>query len=196
MAIADIRDWFASYVYLPRLRDDATLDDALQQLCTDIALPYAYASSFDDNVGTYEGVVDGKAWLLGDPGDGLLVRREAIQFAAPTPGQAGTGFTPLSAGGAVPTPPEPGGKTQPTKPQPTRFFASIAINPDRAGLEVARIMDGLLVELTRTTGSTLRLTLELEGISTEQGYPEDVVKVVKANAHDLKLDDKSFGFEE
>ena len=196
LAIADIRDWFASYVYLPRLRDDATLDSALQQLCADIALPYAYASSFDDNVGTYEGVLDGKAWLLGDPGDGLLVRREAIQLAAPTPGQAGTGLTPPSPGGAVPTSPEPGEKTQPTKSQPTRFFSSIAIDPDRAGLEVARIMDGLLVELTRTTGSTLRLTLELEGMSTEQGYPEDVVKIVKANAHDLKLDDKSFGFEE
>ena len=57
-------------------------------------------------------------------------------------------------------------------------------------------MDGLLVELTRTGGSSLRLTLELEGTAAEPGYPEDVVDTVKANARDLKLDDESFGFEE
>ena len=57
-------------------------------------------------------------------------------------------------------------------------------------------MDGLLVELTRTKGAALRLTLELEGTTSTQGYPEDVVETVKANARDLKLNDGSFGFEE
>lgn len=54
-------------------------------------------------------------------------------------------------------------------------------------------MDSLLVELTRTKGSELRLTLELDGASAEEGYPEDVVEIVKANARDLKLKDGSFG---
>ena len=39
-------------------------------------------------------------------------------------------------------------------------------------------------------------TLELEGTAAEQGYPEDVVDTVKANARDLKLEDETFGFEE
>ena len=63
-------------------------------------------------------------------------------------------------------------------------------------LEIARIMDGLLVELTRTKGSELRLTQELDGASAEEGYPNDAVEIVKANARDLKLDEGSFGFEE
>ena len=33
-------------------------------------------------------------------------------------------------------------------------------------------MDGLLVELTRTPGSTLRLTLEIDGRAGDDGYPE------------------------
>lgn len=57
-------------------------------------------------------------------------------------------------------------------------------------------MDRLLVEFARTKGSTLRMTLELDGTSAEEGYPEDVVKIVKANAPDLKLKGGSFGFEE
>ncbi len=80
--------------------------------------------------------------------------------------------------------------------QPTRFFDTIEIDPDRAGLEVARIMDGLLAELTRPRGSSLNLTVELEGNGPDEGYPDDVVETVKANARDLKLDEESFGFEE
>ena len=56
-------------------------------------------------------------------------------------------------------------------------------------------MDALLVELTRSPGSNVRVTLEIEGTAEEHGYPEDVVDTVKANARDLKLDERTFGFE-
>ncbi|WP_310789869.1 hypothetical protein [Candidatus Palauibacter soopunensis] len=56
-------------------------------------------------------------------------------------------------------------------------------------------MDALLVELTRSPGSNFRVNLDLEGHTGEQGYPKDVVDVVKANARDLKIDGESFGFE-
>ena len=57
-------------------------------------------------------------------------------------------------------------------------------------------MDGLLVELTRTPGSTLRLTLDLDARAGDAGYPKDVVDTVKANARDLKLDEGALGFTE
>ena len=78
---------------------------------------------------------------------------------------------------------------------PTRFFASIPVEPDRAGLVVARIMDALLVELTRAPGSNVRVTLDLEGRAGEVGYPKDVVDIVKANARDLKIAENTYGFE-
>ena len=190
----EIRDWFASYVYMPRLRDEATLGSAFERLFADLAAPYAYAAGFNEETGFYEGV-GSSARLIGDPGSGLLVRREAIKPVEPAPfagdasGDAATDATRSEQSGDKPAPVAP-------KRLPKRFFASIGIDPDRAGLEVARIMDGLLVELTRTGGSSLRLTLELEGTAGEQGYPEDVVDTVKANARDLKMDDQSFGFEE
>ena len=60
---------------------------------------------------------------------------------------------------------------------------------------VARIMDALLVEFTRSPGSNVRVTLDLEGHAGENGYPEDVVDIVKANARNQKIDGESFGFE-
>ena len=115
--IEKIRHWFTSYVYMPRLRDDATLNGALQRLVKDLVEPYVYASSFDEVAGTYDGAIEGIVRLADDRDGGLLVRREA---AKPPP---------------VPPPPPP----PPPPPNPRRrFFASIQIEPERAGLEVAR----------------------------------------------------------
>ena len=193
LAVEDIGDWFASYVYLPRLRDEAALDGALLKLVENFAHPYAFAASFDEETSAYRDVVDGKALLLpGALGDGLLVRREAIPAPSPDPlGPEG------KEGPEGPKPGSPGAvEPAPVAPRPKRFFASLPIDPERAGLEVARIMDGLLVELTRTPGSSIALTLEIQGTGGEDGYREDVVEVVKANARDLKLHDHDLGFEE
>ena len=195
IALEQIRDWFASYVYLPRLRDEAALDGAVRRLAADLASPYVFAGSFDVSANRYEGVVEREIGLLTELATGLLVRREALKEeegpreedtgdeAQPPPAAdqyvAGRGKAPAAA-----------------RPYPKRFYASLPIKSERAGLEVARIMDGLLVELTRTAGSDLKLTLEIEGTSAREGYPKDVVDTVKANARDLKLDEESFGFEE
>ena len=56
LAIATIRDWVASYVYMPRLRDEATLDGAVHRLVEDMAFDYAFATAFDDETGTYANV--------------------------------------------------------------------------------------------------------------------------------------------
>ena len=194
--IDDIRDWFASYVYLPRLRDEATLDGALQRLVENLADPFAYASGFDEESGAYEGVMDGRALMPGHFKSGLLVRREAIPAAKLDPAPAGPGDKVGSVPDIPPPKPQDGGGAPASPPRPKRFFASLEIDPERAGLEVARIMDGLLVELTRVSGSTLRLQLEIEGAAGDGGYPEDVVDTVKANARDLRLDDDNLGFEE
>ena len=188
LAVQDIRDWFASYVYLPRLRDDAALDGALQKLVEGLFHPYVFAASFDEEAGTYDGAVDGRTLLPGSLDAGLLVRREAMPAPSPDPQTpveddkpARQQATPRSDLAALP---------------PRRFFASLSIDPEEAGLEVARIMDGLLVELTRTPGSSIVLTLEIQGSSGKDGYPEDVVEVVKANARDLKLNADHLGFAE
>ena len=189
LSIASVRDWFATFVYLPRLRDDATLKEALEKLCGDATYPYAYAAGVDAE-GVYQGVRKQDAWLPDNYGDGLLVRRDAIQSEDP-PSETleDDDDGPL----APPTPLTP---PEEIRQQPTRFWAQIDIDPDRAGLEVARIMDGLLAELTRPKGSSLKIVLDLEGTAPGEGFPDDVVETVKANARDLKLDEGSFGFEE
>ena len=195
LAIATIRDWVASYVYMPRLRDEATLDGAVQRLVEDMAFDYAFASAFDEETGTYTNVVDGSLVLPDRFDEGLLVRRSAIARAKP----AKTDEVIDRDGTVLVIPPSrelDDRKKPPSEPpRPKRFFANVDVDAERAGLEVARIMDGLLVELTRGAGSTVRISVEIQGRAQEAGYPADVVETVKANARDLKLDENAWGFE-
>ena len=46
--VATLLDWFASYVYLSRLRDDATLTLSIEKLIGKIESPVAFAKSFDE----------------------------------------------------------------------------------------------------------------------------------------------------
>jgi hypothetical protein len=71
----------------------------------------------------------------------------------------------------------------------------VTLDPDKAGLQVAKIAEEILFELTRANGATLKLTLEIEG-AMANGYPDDVVNVVRSNIRDLKLDTSAVGFEE
>ena len=115
-------------VYLPRVRDDAVLDTAVQHLCADLEFPYAYASAFNEDTALYEDVVDGKVWLSADLGGGLLVRREAIQPKGSLPMPTRSGPSHL-LDPTHPSPTRPGEETSQGKSQPTRFFASITIDP-------------------------------------------------------------------
>ena len=193
LPIHDVIDWFASYVYLPRLRDEAVLGNALQKLVEDMAFPYAHAVGYDAEMGVYTGVTDAKSSLSGYVSDGLLVRREAIPSEKSTPGSEREKTHPRDC----PETKTDGDEIEQelTKQKPKRFFASIPIEPERAGLDVARIMDGLLVELTRTPGSNIQLVLEIDGKAGDSGYPDDVVKTVNANVRDLKLTYDDLGFE-
>ena len=198
--VEELRQWFASYVYLPRLRDEAVLDAALRRLAEDLAFPFALAAGFDAESGAYADVVDGGGAPPGGLGSRLLARREAIparpevpSAPAPSPSPPGGG---VSGGMGKGAGPEPGKPPTPAASKPKkRFFASLKLDPDRPVRDIGRIADDLLVELTRAPGARIELTLEIEGAADESGYPPDIMETVTANARDLNLD-ADLGFEE
>jgi len=80
-------------------------------------------------------------------------------------------------------------------PRPKRFFGSITLDPNKAGLQVAAFAKEVLIELSRPQGAAVKLTLEIEG-EAPAGYPEEVVNVVRSNLRDLKLDVANAGFDD
>jgi hypothetical protein len=78
------------------------------------------------------------------------------------------------------------------KRRPRRFYAKIALDPNRPTPQVSNIAQSILSELDRVRGTKLTLTLDVDAESAD-GFPEDVESVVRDNAASLRITD--FGFE-
>lgn len=63
--------------------------------------------------------------------------------------------------------------------RPRRFYAKIALDPNRPTPQVSNIAQSILSELDRVRGTRVTLTLDIDA-ETVDGFPEDVESVVRA----------------
>jgi hypothetical protein len=57
LAISEIADWFAAYVYLPKLRDQVVLDQSIRDILGKLDAKFGYAETFDASSNTYSGLM-------------------------------------------------------------------------------------------------------------------------------------------
>jgi len=57
------------------------------------------------------------------------------------------------------------------------------------------VLNGIVMELQRTHGARVKLTLEIEAVA-EEGFSDNDVSVVRHNARQLKFKPESTGFED
>jgi hypothetical protein len=89
---------------------------------------------------------------------------------------------------------------EPTKPKseprnPRRFYGSVEIDMVRPMKAFDSIFNAVVMELQRTQGAKVKLTLEIEA-EAPTGFAEGEVGVVRDNARQLKFKAESTGFEE
>jgi hypothetical protein len=151
VAIKQLADDFARYLYLPRLMDPSVLAGAVRDgvsLLTWDRETFALADSFDEAAGRYRGLRAGQSitlvdtdtpWLLLKPD---VARRQLDADRAATP--SGPSTSP-PAGGAAPTATAPVGSPAGTPPsvatQPRRFHGTVDLDPTRVGRDASRIAD-------------------------------------------------------
>jgi hypothetical protein len=187
VSVRQLRDWFAQFPYLSKLRDPQVLSKAISEALARSDAKYAIADRFDDAKGEYIGLKLGRLVEVELNSEMVLVRRQAAeaQLARETPRH--------------PEPPEGGNGdlVQPpprldARSRPRRFYAKIALDPNRPTPQVSNIAQSILSELDRVRGTKLTLTLDIDA-ETADGFPEDVESVVRDNAASLRITD--FGFE-
>ena len=190
LPVSEIADWFAIYVYLPKLRDRVVLETAICNALAKLDPKIAYADSFDETTGKYVGLLWQKAPIGPIPKTALLVRPEVamaqLRAASPEPGPK-----PLDdvVGPAVPKPPAT------ISNQPLhRFFGSVEIDMVRPVRAFEGILSAVVAELQRASGAKVKLTLEIQA-DAEEGFSEADVGVVRDNARQLKFKPESTGFE-
>jgi predicted AAA+ superfamily ATPase len=186
-------DWFATYLYLPRLRDAEVLrraiEDAIGGLVNDT---FAYAARYDEERGRYIGLrVTGGGTVIIDS-QSVIVRTDIAlaQNAADAEAEKRE---------REKTPEEgPGEGSEPEKPEAElpkvarRYAASLTLDADRPSREMGRIAEEVLAHLSTLPKAKLSITVEIVA-DVPDGVPEDVQRIVLENGSALKF--RSQGFE-
>ncbi len=209
VAIRQLIEDFARYIYLPRLKNPQVLLAAIRDGLSLMLWPqesFAYADRFDEEARRYVGLRAGcHVDISAENSSGLLVRPEVAkkqlqaENALPptvyvnvtddkeirsTPGAA-------TGGGATISPPDP--KPAPT-PKPKRFHGSVALDPTRVGRDAGRIADEVIAHLVGLLGAKVKITLEIEA-EIPGGAPDHVVRAVTENSRTLKFTNQGFEME-
>jgi hypothetical protein len=206
VAIKQLAEDFARYLYLPRLKDSFVLLEAIRNglsLLTWEQDSFAYAESYDEAAGRYRGLSSGQGVSIMDSDSpGLLVRPDIARKQLDAEAAATTGGEPKGPpngppggprtppGGPTTGPPAPGPAAT---PQPKRFHGTVELNPTRVGRDAGRIAEEVISHLAGLVGATVTVTLEIDA-DIPDGAPENVVRTVTENSRTLKF--SSQGFEE
>ena len=206
VAVKQIVEDFARYLYLPRVADPTVLLNSMSEgvgLLTWEHDAFALADSFDAEAKRYRGLRGGQLVSLTDAdAPGLLVKpdvaRQQLDAERPKPGDGGTPDIPELGGdglgpgrgagiGEVPLPP-----AEPPKPvQPKRFHGTVALDATRVGRDAGRIADEVISHLSGLVGARVTVTLDIAA-EVPSGAPEHVVRTVTENSRTLKFTSQGF----
>ena len=196
VAVRQLVEDFARYLYLPRLAGAEVLVQAIRDgvaLLTWQSDTFAYAESHDEVAARYRGLRGGQMVSVAAESAGLLVKPDAARrqmdaetpVLSPSPGpDPGSGSGP--GPGPTPSPPTP------PEPKPKRFHGTVALDPARVGRDASHIADEVIAHLAGQIGAKVIVTLEIE-VSLPGGASDQIVRTVTENSRTLKF--TSHGFE-
>ena len=192
VAVKQLAEDFARYLYLPRLKDSNVLLGAIRDgisLLTWEQDSFAFADSFDEAAKRYQGLRSSQTISLSDAtSTSLLVKSDVARKQM----DAEVHKPPT---GPLPKPPKPGDKTIPPGPtpsaQPKRFHGTVALDSTRVGFDASRIAEEVIAHLSGLVGADVKVTLEIDA-EIPSGVPEHVVRTVTENSRTLKFTNQGF----
>jgi hypothetical protein len=192
VAIQQLVEDFARYLYLPRLKEPDVLLGAVRDglgLLTWEQDSFAYADGYDEEAKRYRGLRGGGEHVTIPHGDapGLLVKADVAkrQLSAETLPQPGPDLPPVVGPRTEPGP----GPVPPRKLK--RFHGTVDLNPTRVGRDAGRIADEVIAHVAGLVRSKVKVTLEIEA-EIPDGARENVVRTVTENARTLKFSSQGF----
>jgi predicted AAA+ superfamily ATPase len=195
------------YLYLPRLVNDSVFRNAINQ-GVESEDYFAFASAREGD--RYLGFTFGRGSIATLDESSLLIDREAAvaylertqQAPQPSPepggvgGESGSPTTPAGGTGGTgipaPTPGESGGAGT-TTPAVTKkqFYGTISLDPVKAKMDFATIMDEVVQQFTAKLGVNVRISVEIEA-NSQDGFNESMQRTVKENCNVLKFSSAEF----
>jgi predicted AAA+ superfamily ATPase len=201
VAVRQLIEDFASYLYLSRLRDASVLIQSIQdglKSLTWTTETFAFADSWNEAEKRYVGLKSGQEVSgLDAYSSGYLVKPDIAKIQMDQDQQKvvpGTdGDTPGQPGSTPPVT----GTSEPEKadevPRPKRFYGSVELDPERIGRDSGRIGEEIVAHLAGLVNTDIKITLEIHA-KLPNDVNDFVVRTVTENCRTLKF--SSFGFEE
>jgi predicted AAA+ superfamily ATPase len=192
VAIRQLVDDFARYIYLPRLADSGVLINAVRDgltLLTWSEDSFAYAESFDETAGRYRGLRSGQNVSISENDTGLLVKPDVAKRQI----EAETKTSGDSAADVVEQAKKQGEdeKKEKAPKAPRRFHGTVELDSERVGRDASQIADEVISHLNSLVGADVRVTLEIDA-SIPGGASEQVVRTVTENCKSLKFTQQGF----
>jgi hypothetical protein len=200
VAVKQLVEDFARYLYLPRLKDSTVLLHAIgdgMTLLTWEQDSFAFADSFDAAAGRYKGLRGGQMVMLSDPHmPGLLVKPEVAAKQLNAERTVPPVARPEPPGGDTETTSHPPHVTPSDDPQPVaakakRFHGAVTLDTARVGRDASRIAEEVIAHLSGLVGATVTVTLEIAA-AIPAGVPDHVVRTVTENSRTLKFTSQGF----
>ena len=199
VSVRQLVEYFATYIYLPRLAGPDVLLGAIRgglALLTWTSESFAYADSFDEAAGRYRGLRAGQNVAVTADSTGLLVKPDIacrqIDSEAPKPGIPMPG-KPIDGGTATVDGSPSKGKADQAEPVPSvrRFFGTVTLDPTRVGRDAGRIAEEVISHLVGQAGADVTVRLEIAA-DLPKGASDQVVRTVTENSRTLKFDTQGF----
>jgi hypothetical protein len=201
VSVRQLADYFATYVYLPRLAGSDVLVSAIKAglaLLTWTSDSFAFADSFDQTAGRYRGLRAGQNVAVTAESSGLLVkpdtaRRQLESEVAATvdsgesskTGATGTRLAETgSASGLSGSEGNPAAAVR-------RFFGTVTLDPTRVGRDAGRIAEEVVAHLVGQVGADVTVRLEISA-HLPSGASDQAVRTVTENSRTLKFDTHGF----
>ncbi len=190
---------FATYLYLPRLKDHSVLEMAVVDGVRNMTWrteTFAIAESYDENKGRYLGLkaaqagmpmLDGSTLVVKPDIAGAQVERDAAAAATATT-EPGQGAHAAGGGQSSPAGPSPTSSVTPEPRQAlkTRFFATTELNPLKVAGGAQDVANEVVRHLIAQPFAKVRVRLEIEAEAPD-GYNDALMRDIMENAATLKF---------
>jgi len=208
VGIKDLADYFARYVYLPRLKNTEVLLAAIADGVASMVWQsetFAYADSWDAEQNRYLGLKAGQHVQVVLNSNSVLVKPDVaaaqieaemastVEPAVSSFTYSGTGrYQSVSDGKATTSEPVQA-PVAPSRPQLQRFYGSVTLDTTRAVRDATAVIEEVAQHLSGLLGAKVEITMEIHA-ELPEGTPDHVVRTVTENCRTLKF--TNYGFEE
>jgi len=200
ISLQDLWEYLTKYIYLPRLKDENVLLEAIASgvYSTVWSQWFAYAQGFDPETETYQELKAGESINPTIAQNSLIVKPDVAQkqlqlMQQPSPNSLGQ-YSTASPGqesqahiivGETITAANYGASLA-DKPSHRRFYGVVEIDALRLNRDVGIISDEVIQHLISLKNTKVKITLEIQA-EIPEGIPDNVARTIMENCQTLKF---------